>query len=169
MVYGDISTCIWLQIWNLDLGPVNSSSRQKCTNKPYLHHSKMEIACQHLLPFREQDWRAHCGSLILGQLARSWGMLEGLAASSRAQGAVKTGCSLSAPRGSSNTLSGNSLHIKGASRGPGDGHEGLQYQCKAAWAGLAVCSHMVLDCTFPQTSCTSQINTYWAKLRNTSF
>lgn len=26
----------------------------------------------------------------------------------------------------SNTLPGNSLHIKGASRGPADGHEGLQ-------------------------------------------
>ena len=44
-----------------------------------------------------------------------------------------------------------------------------QEQHKAVWVGLAVCSPMVLDCTFPQTSCTSQINTYWAKLRNASF
>lgn len=57
---------------------------------------------------------------------------------------------------------------RGTTEGQGRGG-GAQEQSKAAWEGLAVCFHMLLDCTFPQTSCTSQINAYWAKLRNASF
>lgn len=66
------------------------------------------------------------------------------------------------------TLPDNSLHIKGGLEALKAGG-GAQEHSKAAWVGLAVRSHMVLDCTFPQTSCTSQTNTYWAKLRNASF
>ena len=113
---------------------------------------------------------APCGNLILGQLARSWGVVEGLAASGRTRRAVKAGCLSFCPSGAKQhpawqfpshqrRLPEALLMVMG----------GPQEQRKAAWAGLAVCSHMVLDCTFPQTSCTSQINTSWAKLRNASF
>lgn len=124
------------------------------------------MACLHLVQFREQDWRAPRGNLILGQLARSWGVVEGLAASSRARGAVKAGSPSGAKQDPSWQFPSHQrsfpealLMVMG----------GPQERRKAAWAGLALCSHMVLDCTFPQTSCTSQINTYWAKLRNASF
>lgn len=128
------------------------------------------MACLHLVQFREQDWRAPCGNLIPGQLARSWGAVKGLAASSRAHGAVKAGCPSFCPSEPKQHPAWQfPSHQRSLPEALPMAMAGLQEQCKAAWAGLALCSHMVLGCTFPQTSCTSQINTYWAKLRNASF
>lgn len=128
------------------------------------------MACLQLVWFREEDWRAPCGDLIWGQLVRSCSAVEGLAASGRARWGGKGRLPLFLPLGGQATpCLAIPFTSKEPPRGPTDGHGGPQEQHKAAWAGLALCSHMVLDCTFPQTSCTSQINTYWAKLRNASF
>lgn len=117
------------------------------------------------MELKEQDLRVPCGNLVLGQLVRSWGAVKGLSAAD-----LPPLLPLRDQEWPSNTLHRLAIPFtsKESRRGP-EGCRGAQECSKAARVGLAVCSHMVLDCTFPQTSCTSQTNTYWAKLRNASF